>query len=403
MTDKSPPKISKPWLLVTLLPFHIDDLGGVWIDRLWHKDLLEHLTYIKDLSLLAPKHARLDFRDPVRMSESEARRIKFNALPQAQSLGAALKTLPRTIFQSWSAVGKASIVHSSVIGWPFPIGWIINPIALVRKRFLFIVIESAPWRLTAAKQASWKERLRARITEILASYFVNRANLTLFTHDTYRSSLATKPKGKSIVIPASWIDADDILAKDDKNYAVRPSRLFRFVCASRLTYDKGIGVLLDALRLLDDAKMSCKVTILGSGELQAACNSMARTLSTVRLRVLDPVAYGEPLFRFLRDSDCVVIPIISDEQPRIVFDAYSQGRPIIASDTDGLRPHVANGKTGWLVKAGDPYLLAETMKMVMSKTSLNEFNNAASDKAVELTHKVMHHRRWMVLSDLIER
>ena len=45
--------ISKPYLLVTFLPFHVDNAGEVWLDRLWHKDLVEHTVYIKNLLLLA--------------------------------------------------------------------------------------------------------------------------------------------------------------------------------------------------------------------------------------------------------------------------------------------------------------------------------------------------------------
>ena len=117
--------ISNPYLLVTFLPYHVDGDGEVWIDRLWRKDLVEHLVYVKNLTLLAPKHLDLDFRDAVKITRDQAKRIKFVALPKAISLSGALRALPKTILQSWKAVGEASIVHSSVIGWPIPIGWIV--------------------------------------------------------------------------------------------------------------------------------------------------------------------------------------------------------------------------------------------------------------------------------------
>jgi glycosyltransferase involved in cell wall biosynthesis len=402
-TDNSLTPISKPYLLVTLQPFHVDSAGDMWLDRLWHKDLIEHLVYIQNLSLLAPKHATLDFSDPVRMSSNEAKRIKFIAIPNANSLGEAVKVLPRTISQSWNAVGEASIVHSSVTGWPIPIGWIVNPIALVRGKTLFIVIESALWQIAAARRRSWKEKLKAQLTERLASYFVNRANLSLFTQEAYRSSLSTKPKGKSIVVPASWIDEADVIALDHSRPGYRPAGPARFFCPSRLTYDKGIVIFLDALRLLESAKIFCEVTIMGSGELKSACDELATQLSAVRLKVPNPANYGETFFKFIRDNDCVVIPIISDEQPRIIFDTYSQGRPVIASDTDGLRQHVNEGQTGWLVRPNDPNMLAQTLKMIVENIeNVHQYRTAIRNKAMKLTHQIMHRRRWRALSDLIE-
>ena len=80
--------ISKPYLLITFLPFHVDNAGEVWLDHcLWHKDLVEHTVYIKNLLLLAPKHPILDFSDPVKMSIDEAKRIKFIGLPRVNFPG----------------------------------------------------------------------------------------------------------------------------------------------------------------------------------------------------------------------------------------------------------------------------------------------------------------------------
>ena len=46
----------------------------------------------------------------------------------------------------------------------------------------------------------------------------------------------------------------------------------------------------------------------------------------------------------------------------MVFDANAQAVPVIASATDGLRPHVEHGRTGWLVPPGDSAALAAAIE-----------------------------------------
>src|SRR5262249_15177636 len=66
-------------------------------------------------------------------------------------------------------------------------------------------------------------------------------------------------------------------------------------------------------------------------------------------------------FDFLQRYHAIVVPSLSDEQPRIVFDAAARGVPVLASDTDGLRPHVENDRTGRLIAPGNANALAEAM------------------------------------------
>ncbi|WP_333190780.1 hypothetical protein [Microcoleus sp. Pol7_A1] len=64
------------------------------------------------------------------------------------------------------------------------------------------------------------------------------------------------------------------------------------------------------------------------------------------------IAYGKELFRLLQEYHAIVVPSLSEDQPRIVYDdAYSQVVPILASNTDGLRDCIHNHKTGVIVTA----------------------------------------------------
>ena len=56
MSEKMP-KIERAYLLVCPIPHYLHADGSIWLDRLWHHDLAEHLTYLRDLTLLSPRLA----------------------------------------------------------------------------------------------------------------------------------------------------------------------------------------------------------------------------------------------------------------------------------------------------------------------------------------------------------
>jgi glycosyltransferase involved in cell wall biosynthesis len=100
----------------------------------------------------------------------------------------------------------------------------------------------------------------------------------------------------------------------------------------------------------------------------------------------------------LRNYHAVVIPSITDEQPRIVFDCYSQAIPVIASDTHGLRSCVANGVTGRLVQPGDTEALAGVIASVRTDIAgLERMGLAALEVARKHTHRRMHEERQVLL------
>jgi glycosyltransferase involved in cell wall biosynthesis len=118
----------------------------------------------------------------------------------------------------------------------------------------------------------------------------------------------------------------------------------------------------------------------------------------VRLELLDPVPYGASFFELVRSYHGLVVPSLTDEQPRIVFDANAQAVPVIASDTDGLRPHVEHDETGWLVPPGDVAALAAAIeRAVASPAELRRMGLAALTKVHGSTHRAMHVVRSHIL------
>jgi glycosyltransferase involved in cell wall biosynthesis len=217
----------------------------------------------------------------------------------------------------------------------------------------------------------------------------------LFTHANYRDQLCTRHRERSFVTPAVWIDQADVLGTRaaEESWERKAREPVRLLLAGRLVLAKGVAVLLEALRELDARGIAAHVDTSGSGEEADACREAASGFRHVRLTNLDPVPYGKAIFERIRSYHAVLVPSLTQEQPRIVFDAYAQAVPVIASDTDGLRPYVANGTTGWLLPPGDaPALAAAIEKANREVPELRKMGLAALQAGRGFTHDAMH--RW---------
>ena len=399
----TPPPITAPYLLVTGIPLYLDGGGTLLIDELWLKDLREHFVYLHNLTIASPlvkapsppgaKYVPVDFPAGVKRVE----------LPYNSSMLRALRNWPRTFNRLWRAIGDAEIVHLGVADWPLPSGWTVTLITRLRRRITLIVIESAFWRKQGAT-VGILGRLKARVWEAINRWCVNRATIAIFTQHQYRDELMAKP-GLGHVIPASWIDADNVLStyaveQSWKDNLAAPARL---LFAGRLVEEKGVGVLLEAIQLLRDRGVAANIDIIGSGHLSAAIEAIAvDDSSQARVTLLAQVAYGKPFFDVVASHDAVLIPSVSDEQPRLVYDSFSQGVPVLASATPGIAACVRDGVDGKLIPPRDAHALADLIAWAMThRDALRAMGVAGRDVAAAYTHREMHARRWQLLADAL--
>lgn len=400
--------ITTPYLLVSGIVCFVDKEGRHYVDRLWYKDLVEHCKYIKSLTLAAPCIYREPPKHFLPLEENPVcSALHFIALPNTQSTLSALVLLPKTLSALWKAIGQAGIVHSGVGNWPIPYAWLVTPIAKMRGKFHLINIESAFWRVPPGVRVSWKFKTRAWVSEKLARCCLNAADLPLFTEEAYKKSLLTHPKKRGYVIQASWIDKEDILTREQAQELwaqKKSSPELKLLFAGHLNRNKGAPILLEAIQAAAAQDLAIHLDILGEGELHSACEQVSKCLlGKTKVRLLGTVSYGKEFFQLIRGYDAIVIPSLTDEQPRIVFDAYSQAVPVLAANTTGLMECVQKHCTGMLVPLNDPSALASLMQWASNNRSeLEAMGLQALAYTQGRTHQNMHLERWKLLLQLLQ-
>lgn len=138
-----------------------------------------------------------------------------------------------------------------------------------------------------------------------------------------------------------------------------PEGAFTVGTVTRLMPSKGNRYLIEAIRPVLDAEPETRFYIVGEGELQAELEAQA-----LRLGVADRVTF----VGFMRDVsvayaafDLVVFPSLWEGTPLTAFEALAMGRPIVATDCDGLLDILTPDVDAWIVPRRDPDALAEAI------------------------------------------
>jgi glycosyltransferase involved in cell wall biosynthesis len=149
----------------------------------------------------------------------------------------------------------------------------------------------------------------------------------------------------------------------------RPSIATDLLVVGRLTPEKGIDVLLDALVDLERPDGSAvTLRIVGSGPEEDRLKAQTKHLGLEQRVFFDGhVPFGPELFARYASTRLVVIPSRTEGIPKAATEAMAFGRPVIATAVGGLPEVVGSqGERGRLVPREDRDALRATLRDVIS-------------------------------------
>ncbi len=131
---------------------------------------------------------------------------------------------------------------------------------------------------------------------------------------------------------------------------------------ARLTEQKSIDTLIDAVARLGARGRTVQLKIVGDGNRRAALEEQ-----TARLGIRDRVTFlgARPqaeLPRYYRECSVFVLPSIREGMGLVLAEALWCGAPVIAARSGGVTDIVLEGETGLLVPERDPGALADAIE-----------------------------------------
>ncbi len=223
--------------------------------------------------------------------------------------------------------------------------------------------------------------VRQKKLKVMLDFFINhtlkKAHIILTTSRTLaaNSSNLVKFKEKVEVVPLS-IDVENITAKANGKVILTADlsaidlNALDFISFGRLSYYKGINVLIDALTLLHNEGITPSVLIAGQGELTEEIKVAIAREGLNNVHFLPRFLSETEKYLLLKQATCFLFPSVANSEAFGItqLEALALGTPVINTSLPTGVPDVSLDKlTGLTVTPSSPEELAQAMKAIYLK------------------------------------
>ena len=151
-------------------------------------------------------------------------------------------------------------------------------------------------------------------------------------------------------VPGSGIDVEKFILPEGR---INNPRIYLFV--GRILKDKGVFEYINAIRELKNDDREKAVFLLGG--IVDESNISGISMKEIRIwedeNLISYIGKTDNIIDFIAKSDIIVLPSFREGLSRVLLEAASCGKALIASDVPGCNDLVKEGVTGFLCKPGD--------------------------------------------------
>jgi glycosyltransferase involved in cell wall biosynthesis len=147
---------------------------------------------------------------------------------------------------------------------------------------------------------------------------------------------------------------------------------------TRLMPSKGNQYLIEAAPKVLASHPGVRFFVVGEGELQGELEAQARALQLGDKLVFS--GFMRDVAAALSVFDLVVFPSLWEGTPLTVFEALAMGKPIVATDADGLLDVLTDRKDALIVPKADASALAGAIETLLENAALRESLTAEARK-----------------------
>jgi glycosyltransferase involved in cell wall biosynthesis len=168
--------------------------------------------------------------------------------------------------------------------------------------------------------------------------------------------------------------------------ATLPGDGIRLTMVSRLVDGKGLGVLLDAVELLDRDDIT--VCVVGDGPAREQFEHEIRERGFED--TVFTLGYRTDVEQILAASDVFVLPSFREGTPRVITEAMASGLPVVATNIAGIPEQVAEGENGYLVPPGDGEALADRLAQLLDAPDRRaQFGTVSRERVIRFSREEM--------------
>ena len=193
------------------------------------------------------------------------------------------------------------------------------------------------------------------------------------------NGLGIGTSNRTDLVPGSGLDIE--------NFPVTPepqSSPPKATLVARMLWDKGIGELVEAARLLKDRNVAIEIELVGAPDPANPASICEQQLKAWQSEgLITWLGRRSDVAEILKQSHIAVLPSYREGMPRSLLEAASIGRPLVAFDTPGCRDLVKDHENGILVPFQDVKALADGLEQLALNASLRQSLGKQARKDIE--------------------
>ncbi|CDK40702.1 glycosyltransferase family 4 protein [Halorubrum sp. AJ67] len=176
------------------------------------------------------------------------------------------------------------------------------------------------------------------------------------------------------------------------------SEIPRFVTASSLLPQKGIGTAVRAMGLLD---IDAELVVFGDGEERDQLKQLAKDIAPKKVEFRGRVE-PEEVYRTIAGATATVFPSTWEEPfGRVTVESMALGTPIVGSAVGGIEEVIDDGETGLLFPPGDETALSEQLRRLCANPEFTaSLGEAASTVSEEFSPQAVANKYYAIFEEL---
>ena len=160
------------------------------------------------------------------------------------------------------------------------------------------------------------------------------------------------------------------------------------ICVSKLRYEKGIDVLLQAWHLVYAQSPAARLVLVGSGPIQSQLERMARELGIAGGVEFAGLQSDVPAQ--LHRGAIAVLPSRWEGMPNALLEAMACGLACVATRVSGSEDVIQHERNGLLVETEDYKGMAEALLTLLNNPDITQRYGQAARETIEQSYSLEH-------------
>ena len=212
----------------------------------------------------------------------------------------------------------------------------------------------------------------------------HRANTNLIFQNQDDLDLLVDKKiatpNNSVLIKGSGVHLDKFNSFNDSRDSDKPIILM----PTRLVHEKGVGIFIEAARILKQRGIDAKFQIAGGLTDNPKAISKEEMLEITKDGAAEWLGKVNDIPERLSKASLIVYPSYYGEGiPRVLLEACAAGRAIVTTDNAGCREAVDHNENGLLVPIKDPIATADAIETIITNPKLRQYMEQQSRQKAE--------------------